>query len=215
MPALVGPFVGFALGAALAWLGRVEALRESEGGFRARLAVAALLGALVVAPACGYFLVFAGDWSFFYLVDSRAVPSAASLVLAVIDAALVPTGFAAAHRAAQRRAPRALGFLTLGPAVVAGSIVLVFFSRLRLVGTTHQVASRFGTEPLAGSPLGWAVLWMGAMVAAGFVIAARALAERPRPVRAAAPPVAAAEGEPGARPTFLGRGRGGGLGLRG
>ena len=203
MPALVGPFVGFTLGAALAWLCRVEALRESEAGFRARLAVVALFGALVVAPACGYFLVFAGDWSLFYLVDSRAVPSAALLVLTVLDAALVPLGFALAHRAAQRRAARALGLFVTAPAVVAGSIVLAFFSRLHLVGTTHQIASRFGTEPLAGSPLGWAVLWMGAMVAAGFAVAARSLAERPPPVRATLP----AGAQVTARPTFLGRSR--------
>jgi len=203
VPALVGPFVGFAIGVALAWVCRVEALREDEAAFRARLAVAALFGALVFAPACGYFLVFAGDWSLFYLVDSRAVPSAALLVLAVVDAAMVALGFAAGHRAARQRADRALVALAAGPAVLAGVTLLSFFSRLRIDGTTHQVASRFGTQPVAGSPLGWALLWMGAMVAAGFVVAARAVVERPGPITPAAPADAAA----GTAPTFLGRKR--------
>ena len=206
MPALVGPFVGFALGVALAWLGRVEALREDDAGFRARVAVAALFGALVFAPACGYFLVFAGDWSLFYLVDSRAVPSAALLVLAVVDAALVALGFAAGYRAARQREPRALVLLAAGPAVVAGVLLLSFFSRLRVEGTTHQVASRFGTQPIAGSPLGWAVLWMTAMVIAGFVIAARALGDPPGPPRHAAHP-GAEHGPASSQPTFLGRKR--------
>jgi hypothetical protein len=203
VPALVGPFVGFALGVALAWLCRVEALREDEAGFRARVLVAALFGALVFAPACAYFLAFAGDWSLFYLVDSRAVPSAALLILAVVDAALVAAGFVAGHRAARRRQGRALVALAVTPAVLAGVTLLAFFSRLRVEGTTHQVASRFGTQPLAGSPLGWAVLWMLAVVTAGFVVAARALVERPGPVQPAAP----ADGPAGAAPTFLGRKR--------
>lgn len=206
MPALVGPFVGFALGVALAWLSRVEALREDDAGFRARVAVVALFGALVFAPACGYFLVFAGDWSLFYLVDSRAVPSAALLVLAVVDAALVALGFTAGHRLARRRAEGALVLLWAGPVVVAGSMVLSFFSRLRVEGTTHQVASSFGTQPIAGSPLGWAVLWMGAMVVAGFGLAARALVEGPGPLRPAGPSTPGS-GAPGSAPAFLGRRR--------
>lgn len=187
MPALVGPFVGFALGAALAWLCRAEARREDEAAFRARVVVAALFAALVLAPACAYFVVFAGDWSFFYLVDERAVPSALELVLVIADAALVVLGFVSGHHAARRHAERACAALVLAPASIAAVLVLAFLSKLRVVGTFHQVTSRFGTQPVAGSPLGWAILWMGAMIVAGFVVAARILGERPRLARPTAP----------------------------
>jgi hypothetical protein len=194
VPALVGPFLALALGAALAFLGRADAPREDESAARARLAVAALFGALVFAPACAYFLVFAGDWALFYLADSRGVPSALELLLVVTDAALVAAGFAAGHLAAKRRAEVALFAMMVAPGTIAGALVLAFVPRLRLEGTYHQITARFGTQPLAGSPTGWAVLWMNAMIVAGFVVAARALAERPhtpRPI-AKAPEVPAA-----------------------
>jgi hypothetical protein len=187
VPALVGPFVGFALGAALAWLCRAEARREDEAALRARVAVAALFALLVFAPACAYFVVFAGDWSFFYLVDELGVPSALELLLVIGDAALVVLGFVAGHHAARRHAERALAALVIAPASIAAALVLSFLSKLRVVGTFHQVTSRFGTQPVAGSPLGWAILWMGAMIVAGFVVAARILAERPRLPRPTAP----------------------------
>lgn len=200
MPLLVGPLLGLALGAALAFLCRGEALREDEAAFRARLAVAALFAALVYAPACAYFVIFAGDWALFYLVDSAAVPSAAELCVVVADAALVVLGFAAGHHAARRRMDRVLAALVLGPAGAAAVMLAAFQGRLRVEGTFHQVTSRFGTQPVAGGPLGWAILWMGAMIVTGFVIAARVLTERPRLPRPAAP---ASEGP---RP-LLGRSR--------
>jgi hypothetical protein len=214
VPALVGPFLALALGAALAWLGRAEAPREDDGVRRARLAVAALFGALVYAPACAYFLVFAGDWALFYLADSRGVPSALELLLVVIDAGLVVAGFAAGYLAARRRAEVALFTLMVAPATIAAALTLAFVPRLRLEGTYHQVTARFGTQPLAGSPTGWAVLWMDAMIVAGFVIAARALVERsvtvaPRPAPHPALPRERRDApQDPAPPRLLGRRRG-------
>ncbi|APR87388.1 hypothetical protein A7982_12737 [Minicystis rosea] len=190
MPASVGPFVGFALGAALAWLCRDDARGDDDPAFRARAVVVALFAVLVFAPACAYFLAFAGDWSLFYQLDSRDVPSALGLLLVVADAGAVVLGFIAGHRAARRHAERATVALVSVPAALAFAQLLAFLPKLRVDGTFHQVTSRFGTQPAAGSPLGWAILWMGAMIAAGFVIAARLLGERPR---LAPPPEAKAE----------------------
>jgi hypothetical protein len=187
VPALVGPIVGFALGVLLSWLSRREAARGDETPGRARVAVVALLGGLVFAPVCAYFVVFAGDWALFYLTDSRAVPSALLLVLVVVDAVSVVGGFQAGHRAARRRADRALLALLAGPAAVAATVVLSFLERLRVDGTYHQVSARFGTRPVAGGPLGYAILWMSAMVTLGVLIAARALADRPDSPRVTPP----------------------------
>lgn len=180
MPLLVGPIVGFSLGALLAWISRAEATREDEAALRARTQVAALFAALCFAPACAYFAIFAGDWALFYLADSRGLPSAITLLILVIDALAVIAGFRAGYAAARRRADRALYAIGAVPATIAAAIVIALFSRLREDGTFHQVSARFGTRPVAGGPLGYAILWMGAMVAAGMVLAARALGERPR-----------------------------------
>src|SRR5262245_12461524 len=125
MPALLGPLVGFSLGVMLAWIARGEADRDDDHGARARAVVATLYGALVFAPASAYFLIFAGDWARFYLVDSRAFPSALDLLLVVLDAAVVPLGFIVARRAGRRRAYRALGALGGAPATAALVLLLV------------------------------------------------------------------------------------------
>ena len=211
MPALVGPIVGFVLGVVLAWLCRGEAPREGDAAGRARARVAALFGGLVFAPACAYFIVFAGDWALFYLDDSRAVPSALWLLLVVLDAVAVVAGFWAGYQAARRRADRALLALGAGPAGVALAVLLSFLARLRVDGTFQQVSARFGTRPVAGGPLGYAILWMDVMMVAGMVVAVRALAGRPRPPppsRWTEPPSPSADAvPPGERPALLGRKR--------
>lgn len=205
MPALLGPLVGFVLGVALAWLSRGEADRDDEPGMRARAAVVALFGALVFAPACAYFLIFASDWARFYLVDSRAVPSALDLLLVVLDAAIVPLGFLVARRQGRRRAYRALGALGGIPVVMALALVLIFFPKLRFEGTFHQVRSDFGTQPVAGGRLGYAILWMDAMLVAGFGLTFRALAGRPIAPPPPPPSEPADLGAPAPRPQLLGR----------
>jgi hypothetical protein len=180
VPALVGPIVGFALGVALAWACRREAWREEDAALRLRLAIAALFACLVYAPACAYFVIFAGDWALFYLVDSRSVPSALLLLLVASDAAAVVAGFWAAYQAARRRWEQPLVALGVGPTLAALAGLFVFLRPLRIDGTYQQVSAGFGTRSVVGGPLGYAVLWMSAMIVVGAVVAARALTERPR-----------------------------------
>ena len=71
MPALLGPLVGFALGAAFAWIRLAEAPADGRRGGPPGVTICALFGALVYAPVNAYFLAFAGDWSLAYFVDSR------------------------------------------------------------------------------------------------------------------------------------------------
>ena len=175
MPAFLGPLCGFALGVALAWLARTAAQRRDDSGWGARAVIAALYGALVYAPACAYFLIFAGDWSLAYFVDGRTVPSAVGLVLVIVDAASVPLGLLAARRALARRASRAPMVLGIVPVALAVGLLLALFPRLRVEGTYHQIRSDFGTQPVAGGPLGYAILWMNAIIVGGFAAAVRAM----------------------------------------
>jgi hypothetical protein len=181
VPALVGPIVGFALGVALAWACRREAWREEDAALRLRLAIAALFACLVYAPTCAYFVIFAGDWALFYLVDSRSVPSALLLLLVAFDGAVVVAGFWAAYQAARRRWENGLVALGVVPTLAALAGLLAFLRPLRIDGTYQQVSAGFGTRSVAGGPLGYAVLWMSAMIVVGAIVAARALTERPRP----------------------------------
>ncbi|UQA55048.1 hypothetical protein [Polyangium aurulentum] len=174
MPAPIAPLLAFALGIVLAWLCRPDADPEAPLWDRPTIAVA-LYALLVYAPAAAYFLLFAGDWSFAYLVDSRDVPSAVSLVLVLLDAAALVFGFNLGRRALRRRPLAALGWLALAPAALAAAFVLVLHRRLGVDATFDQVESDFGLRPLPGSPLGYAILWMDAVVVAGAVFTARAL----------------------------------------
>ncbi|WP_437337285.1 hypothetical protein [Sorangium sp. So ce394] len=211
MPAFVAPLVGFALGALLAWFSaaaphRPGALRAAEprlasGPPDRPLALVSLFAVLVFAPVCAYFLVFAPDWSFAYLVDTRRVPSAVDLVLLLLDAASVPAGFVAAQRFAAsaggrptaQRSIRALAVFAGAPLAIALIAVLALSRRLALDGTYRQVEGDFGVHPITGGPLGYALLWMHTMLAAGFAVTVSALLRRE-------PPGGGQKGEPPAGP---------------
>ncbi|WP_437758289.1 hypothetical protein [Sorangium sp. So ce1389] len=199
MPAFVAPLVGFALGALLAWFSaaaphRPGALRAAEPRLAPdprvrRLALVTLFAVLVFAPVCAYFLVFAPDWSFAYLVDTRRIPSAIDLVLLLLDAASVPAGFAAAQRFAAsaggrptaQRSVRAVAVFAGAPLAIALVAVVALARRLALDGTYRQVEGDFGVHPVAGGPLGYALLWMYTMLAAGFAVTVSALLRREPP----------------------------------
>jgi hypothetical protein len=177
VPAFAGPLVGFSLGVALAWLGRAAAERDDDRRRARRTLLVALFAALVFAPACAYFVLFAPDWAIAYLIDQRAVPSAAILALLLADAGAVVAGFVAGRYAGQRRAVRALAVLGILPASIAVLLVLAFLRELLIDGTFHEVLNHFGTRPVLGGPLGYAVAWMDAMIALGFALTARALGD--------------------------------------
>jgi hypothetical protein len=88
------------------------------------------------------------------------------------------------------------------------ALLLAFVGRLGVDGTFHQVSARFGTRAVAGGPLGYAILWMNAMIVGGMVIAARSLTDRPRALAEHRPSVAPPLDErQRQRPALLGRKR--------
>ncbi len=180
MPAPIGPLVGFALGVLLAIALPSGSTDEGGRGLPRPAAVAALFAALIFAPVCAYFIAFAGDWSLAYLADSRSIPSALLLLLVVLDAASVLAGFSAGRRSTRRRSLRAATALAAAPLGAALLLIVIFYGRLRIDGTFHQVQGDFGTQPVSGGPLGYALLWMNAALAAGFALSVRLLRDRPR-----------------------------------
>ncbi|MFO0762831.1 MAG: hypothetical protein U0359_40715 [Byssovorax sp.] len=111
----------------------------------------------------------------------------------LVSAALAPAGFVACRAALRRRSARLLAALALLPSALLVTLIGAFFPRLAIVGTYAQIQGAFGTEPVPGSPLGYAILWMNGLLIAGLVLTARALTGERRapppkePARPAAP----------------------------
>ena len=162
---LPAPLVGFTLGVLFAWLARDDIARGAQAALATpSLAIVSLYAALVFAPACAYFLVLEPDWAGAYLFDAgrraRMVDVAGTL-LALVS---VPGGFALAARATRSRRP--LSALRLGAvsALAALALTLALFPRLSVRATYLQYHGDFGTEPVAGTPLGWGLAWVGFVV---------------------------------------------------
>jgi hypothetical protein len=163
----MAPLIGFSLGIAFAWAAADELARSDGTGASSKsLVLVTLFSLLVFAPIAAYFLAFAPDWSYAYLIDSQRLPSAVDLALALLNAASVPAGFAVAAR---RASAKRLGSL-LRLAAVPGLILLVFLllslQRLSVHATYAQFHGDFGTRSVAGSPLGYALLWMASILGA-------------------------------------------------
>jgi hypothetical protein len=166
MPVAVAPLVGIALGALFAWAGIEELSRVGGGAPSRSLVVAALFGAFVFAPACGYFQAFFPDWSYAYWLDSQARPVVIDLSLVILDAVSVPLGLALFAKSAASRRTATLARGVAIPSFVAGLSLLAMLPRLRIFGTYAEFHGDFGTEPLTGSPVGYALIWMIGIVAA-------------------------------------------------
>ena len=191
---MLGPLAGFALGILLAWLRGEDADRDGSRD-RATLIVALFAG-LVFAPVNTYFLAFAGDWSFAYLIDSQRIPSALGLCLIVADAALVVAGFALARRQDRSRPFGPALWLMGAAAGILLIVALALLDRFRIDATYLQFRGDFGAQPVAGGPLGYALLWMDAILLAGVLLTARALNGRAGPIRPRALDAAGAAAKP-------------------
>lgn len=168
MPALAAPLFGLSLGVLFAWAGAEEIARAHSSSSRS-LVVAALFGAIVYAPACGYFQAFFPDWAFAYYLDAQHRGLAVDLGLVLANALSVPLGLAMVARSAAARRAGTLTRAAVIPAALAVILVLALSTRLRVVSTFAQFHGDFGTEPLVGSALAWALLWM-ALIVAGAVV---------------------------------------------
>jgi hypothetical protein len=95
--------------------------------------------------------------------------------VALSSAASVPFGFAASARRVAANRPSAIGRVAAIPAILVIASVLATARRLGVYATYAQYHGDFGTESVAGSPLGYALLWMVAIVAGAAAWTARLL----------------------------------------
>ena len=166
MPIPFAPFVGWALGAALAWIAAPELARD-EGPIVASpsFAIVVAFAGLVWLPVVGYFVAFHGDWSYLYVVPWRRVPSAIDLGLVLLAAAAVVGSFWLAAGPVRKRRFGPVVAMIVAPISISVAGLSIASRRLAVSGTYAQFHGDFGTEAISASPLGKGVLLMGIVVA--------------------------------------------------
>lgn len=176
MPAPLAPLLGFSLGVAFAWAAR-EDLTPGAGGRILTRSFAFVLGfaLLVFLPASGYFLVFEPAWSYLYTVEGARRFAALNFVALGATISSVPLGFLIAVPHARTRRAASLVRLAAVPLVLALTVALVGGKRLAVRATYAQFHGDFGVERLAGSSLGWAVMWSVLVTSAAAVYTAHSI----------------------------------------
>ena len=169
MPVLIALPFGLCLGVTFAWLARRELRRVTTAELGSRgLAIATLFGLFVFAPISAYFLAFEPDWCLAYLLDTAQASSALAPALLLLTLASVPGGFLLGRRLLERAHDESsLLRAVSGGAVLTLGAVMLGLRRFSVQGTYAQFHGDFGTQPLAGSSLGYAVLLLGFWLTAG------------------------------------------------
>lgn len=169
MPAPIAPLLGLLIGVAFHFSGSRQLARAARGTAietRAQLLVLAYV-LLLYGPFNGYFLAFATDWSFVYLIDTNRHRAAWVLSSLFLDCGSVPLGFWLGRRFMKDKSPSSLASL-LVPACAFLVLFLVGASRrLGVEATYAQYHGDFGVRPLGGSPLGYSLLWLGGVLVGG------------------------------------------------
>jgi hypothetical protein len=168
VPVLVALPFGVSLGVGFAWAARRELRRVTSRETSRGLAVAALFAVCVFAPVGAYFLAFEPDWCLAYLLDTARSSAALVPALVLLEVVSVPLGFLLGGALLRRGDETNLLRLLGTGAVVTLASVMLGLRRFAVQGSYAQFHGDFGTQPLAGSSLGYAVLLLGFWLAAGF-----------------------------------------------
>jgi hypothetical protein len=169
MPVLIALPFGLCLGVTFSWLARRELRRVTTGDLGSRgLAIATLFGLFVFAPIGAYFLAFEPDWCLAYLVDTARSSAALAPSLLLLELASVPGGFLLGRLLLERASDEAsLVRVLSAAAVLTLGAIMLGLRRFAVQGTYAQFHGDFGTQPLAGSSLGYAVLLLGFWLTVG------------------------------------------------
>jgi len=171
MPVLIALPFGLCVGVSFAWLSRRELRRVTPGPGRG-LAIAVLFGLFVFAPVSAYFLAFEPDWCLAYLVDTSQASAALGPALLLLEVASVPGGFLLGSWVLGQSADEVILLRVLSASVIVTlAAVMLGLRRFAVQGSYLQYHGDFGTQPLAGSSLGYAVLLLGFWLTAGLAFA--------------------------------------------
>ena len=161
MPIPLTLWIGLLLGLTFARISHAV-LSQASGSALATPAfsVVGAFSLLVFAPIAGISDALAPDWALAYLVDSQRLPAALETFCVVAAALSVPLGFVWGAAASARRR---WNILTRRIALVSIALVTTgaaLSPRLGIQATYAQYHGDFGTRPVSGTDLGYALLWM-------------------------------------------------------
>lgn len=168
VPGPIGPLLGLLLGLVYAWIASDSLGRTPDPALRDRgLALVGFFGMLVHGPVAGYFVAFAPDWTWAYWVDSQRIPDALRYALVLGDAACPALAFALVTGGERPVSRGGLLRIAAVPGLLAAGWLALSGPRLTVSATYAQFHGDFGTYPVAGSPLGRALLLMWLLWGAG------------------------------------------------
>lgn len=177
MPAPTGPLLGLLLGALFA-RARSEDKRRERSGLEP-LALVTLFSLCIFAPTAAYYMALEPYWSYAYFIESAPRISALNAVVLLADVASVPVGFALVNRTRGAQTLPTLTRIVGLPLLGICLFLVVFFQRLSVQATYSQFHGDFGTRPVAGSPLGHALIWTTLILVASISWTAVALRRMP------------------------------------
>jgi hypothetical protein len=151
--------LGLALGSLFAWAASDGRVRGKDAVALAPLALVCLFSLGIFAPAAAYFIAFEPDWAYAYLLDTGRRLGVLHAGVLLADVASIPLGFVLASRSSERAAGGTLIRLAGVPLVAVVVFLIILFPRLRVRATYAQFHGDFGTQAVAGGPLGYALIW--------------------------------------------------------
>lgn len=159
MPALTLLLLGVALGALFAWSASEELQQRQSLSESNATSIVAAFSLLVYAPSASYLLSYNPDWSVGYWFDAMRLPNIVFALAALTLASAPLLGYWLAAPASSDRT--GWQSLTLGGASILFLLLntLVGLRRLMLTGNFRQFQDDYGMQSLAGSPLGYTILW--------------------------------------------------------
>lgn len=159
MPALTLLLLGVALGALFAWSAAEELQHRQSLSESNATAIVFAFSLLAYAPSTSYLLSYNTDWSVGYWFDTIHLPNVTFALVALALASAPVLGYwLAAPASSDRAAGQALA---LGGASVLLVLLntLIGLRRLMLTGSFRQFQDDYGLQSLAGSSLGYTLLW--------------------------------------------------------
>lgn len=184
MPCLIAPWISLLTGIGFAWASADELSRSGKGAVGSRgLIVAILFGVALPAPAVAFFLTVAPDWSWAYLISPGEFSRGLEFGVTLISGAAPPVGFLLCADAAAARRFRPVARLAAIPMTAIAALLAAFTPRWAVYATYSQYHGSFGTRPLGGSWLGYALLWSVFVLAAATLWTLQALIRSSDPSR--------------------------------
>ncbi len=171
------------MGLGLAWVAAPPARTARAQQGTATWAILGVFGFAVLAPYCAFFLSFAPDWSFAYLVDTERLPQYLLLLVPLLAGASVTMGYLVGQPAATQGRLGKLLRLAAAPSLLLLLLLAATLTRLRVDASYPQYHGDFGRRSVMASPLGAALVWFDAALLLGLLSTAGALrgyAARPR-----------------------------------